>query len=47
LAFLGNVSKCDKIIEISAKPLEEKPYDSPFWIDKFREVDDFLFGYVD
>ena len=47
LAFIGNVSKCDKVIDVSYRPIDTKPYDSPFYIDKFREYDDFLFGYVD
>jgi hypothetical protein len=47
LAFLGNVSKCDRVIDVGYRAVEEKRYDSPFYVDKFREVEDFLFGYVD
>ncbi len=36
LAFLGDINKCDKLIDVSLDPIEKKTYLTPFYIDRFR-----------
>lgn len=38
LLFLGDVDKCDSIKDINFRPIEERPFNTPYYIDRFRVI---------